>query len=148
MGSVLRSVVACVALAASLAAGPPAQATSSTVVFSAAFGPSVATHTADSPAAACEVTVAGGADGAAVLDAAMASGCIDSYTVNSFDFGTFLHCIDGVCGDADPLGAGCWYWAMHLNGMPTEYGLDGYRAADGDVLSFVFLPYGPALLFC
>lgn len=148
MGSVLRIAVACAVLAVSLATGAPAQATSSTVVFSAAFGASAATHAAARPAAACEVTVADGADGGAVLDAAVASGCISSYAVKSFDFGSLLHCIDRVCGDADPLRAACWYWSMHLNGVPTDYGIDGYRAANGDVLSFVFIPYGPALLFC
>jgi hypothetical protein len=130
------------AVAAIVLVPSAASAADATVVLTVA-GPGPGTHGSGKPAAACPLTMAEGADGLAVLDAAKSSGCIGSYTTVTFaGFGTFLQCIDGVCGGRDPRGAACWYWAMTENGVMTDYGVDGFRAGNGDVLSFTLAPYG------
>lgn len=146
---VIRSCIAAACLVAAMLGGaPPAAASDVSVVLTAA-GPGPVTHSGGQAATACPLTVAENADGVAVLDAAVAAGCIGSYSTVTFgEFGRFLDCIDGVCAGGDPAGAGCWFWAMHENGLPTAYGVDGFRAADGDVLSFLLEPYGAAALGC
>ena len=113
-----------------------------------ATGPGPVTHGSGQAAAACPVTVSEGADGASVLNAAVASGCIASYALESFaGLGNFVNCIDAVCSGPDPKKAGCWFWGMLENGLLTDYGVDGFRAAEGDVLSFAYVPWGPGS-FC
>ena len=87
----------------------------------------------------CNVTVPVGSDGAAVLDAAVASGCISSWSGTTYDFGTFVDCIDGICS-APPT-----YWAMSLNGVSTDYGISDYGATNGDVLGFDYVQWVVAL---
>ncbi len=113
-----------------------------------ATGPGPVTHGSGQVTAACPVTVAEGSDGSSVLDAAVASGCLQSYDLVAFaGLGNFVNCIDSVCSGPDPNKAGCWFWGMFENGLLTEYGVDGFRAAEGDVLSFAYVPWGPGL-FC
>ncbi|HVE91794.1 MAG TPA: hypothetical protein VNE62_05800 [Actinomycetota bacterium] len=141
----LSVVTALLLLAAFMAA--PAHASSSVQMTVTASGPGPATHGSGKAAAVCAVSVADGADGVAVLDAAVDSGCLDSYRLSAFPgLGNFVDCVDSVCGGGDPLGAGCWYWAMHENGLPSEQGVDFFRASQGDVLSFAYTPWGPGVL--
>jgi hypothetical protein len=91
--------------------------------------------------AACSLTVDAGADGIAVLDAAQAAHCIVSYrTVTYPGFGTFVTCIDEVCGEA-ATGASGTYWNMYENGASTAYGVDGFVADEGDDLTFAYQAY-------
>ncbi len=104
------------------------------------------------PLRECDVTVPAGSNGRVVLAAAVAAGCIDSYEIREYSFGGAVRCIDGVCWACTPdataplvgrVGEVCpAYWAMLENGTYTAYGVDGFRAANGDVLqfSYEFLP--------
>lgn len=78
----------------------------------------------------CDVSVPNGANGAAVLDAAVAQGCILSWSGTSYDFGTFVDCINYVCS------AVATFWEMSDAQGPTAYGIDLYSAQDGGVLAF------------
>lgn len=82
---------------------------------------------------ACGVTVSAGADGSAVLQAAKNSGCISSYQTTTYPGnGTFVDCLDGICG------AVVTYWRMTENGALTTFGVDGFQANAGDVLGFSY----------
>lgn len=86
----------------------------------------------------CPVTVTHGADGIAVLEAAKTRGCIASYSTTSYPgVGTFVTCIDQVCGDG-PSNQYLRYWAMRENCAYTSYGVDAFRSDAGDELSFTF----------
>ncbi|MDQ1712683.1 MAG: hypothetical protein QOE45_2133 [Frankiaceae bacterium] len=133
----LRSLaVALTALTAALGGAAPAHAaTTVPVSFSlsaAAYAPT---------GAACGLTIDQGADGIAVLDAAVAAHCITSYAVVTFPgFGTFVSCIDEVCGTA-LTGTTGTYWNMYENGASTAYGVDGFVADAGDDLGFAYRAY-------
>lgn len=98
---------------------------------------------------ACPVQVPAGANGIAVLDAAKATGCISSYVLVTYSIGSFVQCIDGVCGDPAPTYLR--YWAMRTDTLdlpggrrlcePTSYGVDSYSASAGAELSFTFESY-------
>lgn len=90
--------------------------------------------------AACTLSVPAGADGVAVLDAAVAAHCIVSYVAVPSSFGTYVACIDEVCGTAVTSGTG-GYWNMYENGVSTGYGVDGFAAANGDELGFAYQAY-------
>ena len=80
----------------------------------------------------CSVKVPAAANGVDVLSRAVRDGCIESYETSSFSGGTFLDCIDGICGTAGT------YWRMTENGAMTSYGVDGFVAHPGDVLGFSY----------
>jgi hypothetical protein len=90
--------------------------------------------------AACNVFVEAGADGSAVLDAAVAAHCIVSYRATGTSFGTYVECIDEVCAEPVTAGTGT-YWAMYENGGQTGYGVDGFSADEGDDLTFAYTGY-------
>ena len=91
--------------------------------------------------AACSLTVPAGADGVTVLEAARAQLCIVSYRVTGFPgFGTFVECIDEVCGEPVTSASGT-YWNMYENGTSTSYGVDGFVADEGDDLTFAYQAY-------
>lgn len=107
----------------------PAQAAPTTVTLKVSLGkPSPASITR----AECTVNVETGADGIAVLEAAVAKRCILSYQLQTFGNGHFVSCIDQVCGVV------ATYWAMRENSSYTDYGVDGFAAASGDVLWFAY----------
>lgn len=121
-----------VAAAALAALATPAHAADVTVGFALSVGTYAPTG------AACPVSVPAGADGIAVLDAAVARACITSYsTVTYPGFGTFVTCIDNVCGQPGTGTAGT-YWNMYENGVSTGYGVDGFSAGAGDELGFAY----------
>jgi hypothetical protein len=91
--------------------------------------------------AACALSVPAGADGIAVLDAAVAAHCITSYDTQTFvGIGTYVSCIDSVCARTLTGNAGT-YWEMTENGAATAYGVDGFTAGAGDVLGFDYTGY-------
>lgn len=85
----------------------------------------------------CSVHVAPLADGGAVLSAAKASGCILDYTLRSYSFGRLVESIDHLTQTPDET-LNIVYWAMRENGACTDYGIDGFRANSGDVLTFTY----------
>jgi imidazole glycerol phosphate synthase subunit HisF len=125
-----------VALTAAFATAAPAHATPTVLV---SFAVSAGTYAPTG--AACPLVVDAGADGVAVLDAAVAAHCIVSYRAQTFPgFGTFVSCIDEVCGTA-LTGTTGTYWNMYENGASTAYGADGFSAAAGDELGFAYQAY-------
>jgi hypothetical protein len=125
------------ALAGLLALGAttPAQASDVTVRFALSAGTYAPTG------AACELSVPEGASGLAVLDAAVARACIVSYATESYpEFGTFVTCIDFVCGQALTATHGT-YWNMYDGGGSASYGVDGFVATDGAELGFAYQVY-------
>ncbi len=90
--------------------------------------------------AACNLFVEAGADGTAVLDAAVAAHCIVSYRATATSFGTYIECIDEVCAVPAASNAGT-YWSMFENGSETGYGVDGFAADEGDDLTFAYTGY-------
>ena len=126
------------ALAAVALAGLPSAA-HATGTVTVEFGLAAGTYAPTG--VACPVTVAAGADGIAVLDAAQSAHCITSYQTVTFPgFGTFVTCIDDVCGEA-LTGTTGTYWNMYENGASTAFGVDGFVADEGDELSFAYQAY-------
>jgi hypothetical protein len=126
-----------VSLIATLAvAGPPARAAGSAPVTLR-----IASYTYALADEECSVTVAQGANGAAVLSAAVSKGCIRGFTAHQTSLGNYLDCIDdgrngNRCGD--PYPTFLRFWAMRENCTVTDYGIDGFSAAPGDELSFTY----------
>ncbi|HWG89944.1 MAG TPA: DUF4430 domain-containing protein [Candidatus Thermoplasmatota archaeon] len=87
----------------------------------------------------CDLQVPAGADGGVVLTTAVAEGCLDSWQYEESSFGRFLTCIDGTCGGPlEPTYTLYTYWSMSLDGEATPYGIDDYKATDGDALGFTY----------
>jgi hypothetical protein len=125
------SVLLAAALFASVGVSIPASASTVTVKLSLSVGVKAPTGRL------CPVQVPAGSNGIAVLDAAKAKHCIVSYKTSYFSgFGHFVRCIDGICEIDKPVFLA--YWAMYENGQFTSYGVDGFVADPGDVLSFVY----------
>ena len=96
----------------------------------------------------CTLSVSQGADGVAVLTAGVEQLCIEGFTTHQTSLGTYLDCIDdGTNGNrcGDPYPTFLRFWSMRENCEPTGYGVDGFRAAAGDELSFTYET--PATLF-
>lgn len=126
----IRSLALAAAVAAAVAT--PAHAANVTVSLALSAGRHAPTG------AACTLSVPAGADGVAVLDAAVAQGCLLSYdTVTYPGFGTFVTCLNEVCGHAGTGTVGT-YWNMYENGASTWYGVDGFVADAGDELGFAY----------
>ena len=85
--------------------------------------------------ASCDLSIPAGANGIAVLDAAVSSGCISSYKTEDFGFGRYVSCIDEIC---EQLGT---YWAMYENGAYTSYGISDFVADQNDELGFNYEQY-------
>ena len=90
--------------------------------------------------AACAVSVPSGADGVAVLDAAVAQKCIISYHTVQFGSGTFVDCINEVCGDA-ATGFFLTYWALYWDGVAAPAGVDAFRAGTQGELGFSYVTW-------
>jgi hypothetical protein len=141
-----RSRLGLAAVAAALIVGLVAPAHAANVTVLASFVYTSAAGAQQVPGAVCPVTVAENTDGTVVLNAAKAAGCISSYATTTFPEGTFVDCISGVCGKEDPADV-YWYWGIHLNVAPTPYGVDGYKAKNGDHLMFAYevFPCAPGI---
>ena len=92
----------------------------------------------------CDVTVADGANGGDVLDAAASSGCISSWQHDSFGNSRFVTCIDGVCQQTGT------FWAFYVNdALPCggSCGIDDVHLHGGETVSFAyadwFTPFPP-----
>lgn len=89
----------------------------------------------------CTVNVPAGADGVAVLDAALAAKCVKGFMLASFSGGHFLDCVDdGVNGNrcGDPAPTYLRYWAMRVQCTATSYGIDDFKSHAGDELTFSY----------
>ena len=131
----MKSRLLALAVTAVAFAGVPAHAESAVTVNLA-----LSAGTYAPTGAACALSVSAGADGLAVLDAAVAAHCITSYETQSFPFGTYVSCIDSVCASVLTGNAGT-YWEMTENGAATAFGVDGFSADSGDVLGFDYTGY-------
>lgn len=92
--------------------------------------------------AECDVTVPAGADGGAVLDRAVETGCIASWDFTTFSGQRFVTSIDrwrapGLTCLAFEVGV-CDWWQYHVNGETAGFGVDGYSAEDGDTNRWVY----------
>lgn len=84
----------------------------------------------------CHVDVPEGADGGAVLDAAVADGCIEGWDYDEFGGDRFVTSIDhlrapGLSCLAFSVGV-CDWWELSVNGQTASFGIDDYSAEDGD----------------
>src|SRR5688572_22547505 len=102
--------VSLLAFLTALAVASPARAADVEVAFGLAAGAYAPTG------ALCSVGVPAGADGVAVLDAAVEAGCILSYQAETHpQFGAFVTCINEVCG-APAEALGITYWKFFVDG--------------------------------
>ncbi|HEX9696566.1 MAG TPA: hypothetical protein VGB64_09685 [Actinomycetota bacterium] len=119
-------------MVAAIGAGAPAHAATVTVAVRIAAGGHAAAIK-DCPA----VSVPAGANGGAVLTAAVAQGCIRSFQTHSS--GAYVTCIDPgatpVCEIGDGLVA---FWAVYEDGDVSETGISGFTAAQGKELAFAY----------
>jgi hypothetical protein len=111
----------------------PAHAANVSVSLNVDLGYPPATANKD----ACSVSVAEGANGLAVLDAAKAKGCISAYETVVFSGKHYVSSIDGIAQVADGL---VTYWRMTVNGAYVCYGADDFVAAGGKGLEFAYAP--------
>lgn len=128
----LRAIVLSTLAAAVTVAGAPAGATSTVTVN---FGVSAGRHLPTG--VACPVSVPAGANGIAVLNAAVAKRCIESYRTVSYPFGVFVDCINRICG-APAEAFYLTYWNMYENGVSTSYGVSQFVAHQNDELVFAY----------
>lgn len=92
--------------------------------------------------ASCQVSLPAGADGLTLLDQATADGCITGWEGQQSAFGTFVTAID----DLQAPGASCLaytagvcdWWEHSVNGQTVSYPPEGYTAADGDQVSWLY----------
>ena len=83
--------------------------------------------------AACDVTVAAGADVGDLLDAAVAQGCISSWEHSEFaGFGRYVTCIDGICE------AVLTFWAFRVDGQFWDAGIDDTTVEAGSTYQFTY----------
>ena len=138
----LVSFVAAAALAAApLVTGPAAQADGNVTVN---FGLAAGTHAPTG--AACPVSVPAGSNGLTVLDAAVAKGCIVSYSkVDDPSFGAFVTCINEVCG-APAEALYLTYWGLYVDGAESQVGVSSYGAENGDEMVFSYTSWAGYLV--
>lgn len=119
-----------------------------TVAFWADFVPTGGQALADR----CQLTLPAGADGVAVLDAAVAAGCIDGYTLTPFGNDVFLECVDGagpkpeICTVCPPPFLACAYWALYYDGFYASEGLRGFHAGEERELGLSFEAFPASLV--
>ena len=79
----------------------------------------------------CVETVLAGSTVAQLLDAAVASGCIDSWTYAEYPgFGRYVTSIDGIPE------AVATYWAFYIDGAYAQTGIDVTLVEDGHTYTF------------
>lgn len=84
---------------------------------------------------ACQVTVAQGASGVAVLNKAVDAECIDDYELEIFPgFGHFVRCITKVveiCAEGETVADATHYWAFYEDlGLYSPHGIDDFSAGN------------------
>jgi len=140
----MRSLLALVIPVAMLLAASPAHAASSVTLELHLGDASVPAY------ATCAVSVTTPTDGAAVLNAAVASGCLKGWSYESFPgLGRYVTCIDdghaNLC--QDPAGGLATAWLYDINGVQANGGVDDGRDAPvgaGDVVQFVYTNWIPS----
>lgn len=87
------------------------------------------------PTGDCDVSVPAGSNGLAVLDAAVESGCIESYATEEFPpYGAYVSCVNQVCGDGTS-GLFLTYWLVYVDGVCASEGISSLTfPGDGDTL--------------
>lgn len=155
----MRRLFALAMLAFLTAASTPVHASATVTVHLLING--TVTYPFNEPAflAICDVEVDAGSDAGDVLDAAAADACIAGWaSVMHSEFGRFLTGItkEGlststdarntdtvrfVCGAPNNVGGSSLYsfWAFGVNGIGSLTGIDGYSAANNDVVSFHYI---------
>ena len=79
----------------------------------------------------CDVALPVGSTAHDALDQAVEDGCISSWSGTHYDgIGTFVDCIDGVCG------AVATFWAFSVDDAFSDKGIDDVVVADGTTLGF------------
>jgi hypothetical protein len=129
----MRKVLLCTLAVLALSLSP-ARAADVTVDFGLSAG-------AYAPTALCALSVPDGADGIAVLDAAVEARCIESYESQDFgELGAFVNCINHICGQFVPTPAASagTYWAFYVDGAPSQTGVSFYEASAGSEVAFVY----------
>lgn len=119
----------------------PAHAASDvTVHFSVGYG----YHLLPAPTA-CDVVVADGATVDAVLDAAVAEGCIGGYAYDEFGSGDatdrFVTCITTqteLCGNDLGLGLEGTFWAFYVDGVAAPAGTSTTHVHQGTSVGFTY----------
>ena len=101
------------------------------------FEVSIGAHHPTGPLyAACDLSVPEGTRGVAVLDAAVASGCIASYELAEFPgFGRYVSCIDGICQIANGL---VTFWALFYDDAFATEGIDAFEATGSRQLELTY----------
>ncbi|HLG01591.1 MAG TPA: hypothetical protein VI916_14070 [Acidimicrobiia bacterium] len=93
------------------------------------------------PLADCDVSVPSGSSGLAVLDAAVANGCIESYETQTFGFGKLVTCINDLCQTPDET-LNAVNWTVFVDGHVAGEGVSDLRfPADGTTLGFSYGPW-------
>ncbi|MHB8587166.1 MAG: hypothetical protein ACYDDF_15170 [Thermoplasmatota archaeon] len=134
----MRSIIVLALLA--LLAIPPVHATPSTVTLVIQLG-----STAAPADVSCAVSVDTPTTGAAVLDAAVASGCLRSWSNVTYPgLGREVTCIDeghaNICQESAVLEGTAWWF--YINGQVANSGVDNTDGAAtinaGDTVGFVY----------
>jgi hypothetical protein len=91
------------------------------------------------PMADCDVVVTSGANGLAVLDQAVADGCIDGYQTRTFTgLGEKVTCIDDVCETPDET-LNALTWIVYVDGAQSELGVSSLSfPTHGTTLGFSY----------
>lgn len=137
-------VLVTLALASVALSVAPARASSVAITFGLSAG-------TDAPTGVlCPLSVPALSDGITVLEAAKAAGCIESYKTTSFGDGTYVKCINDVCGPPESTAGDLWmvptYWAIYENGAYSDVGVDGLRAHAGDEFVFAYEQWATCLV--
>lgn len=81
----------------------------------------------------CAVSVPAGANVGALLDAAVAQGCLLSWGADSYPgYGRYVTCIDEVCGQLPT------YWAFYVDGAYSGTGIDDTAVSPGSTYEFTY----------
>lgn len=98
--------------------------------------------------ASCDVSVPAGANVGDVLDAAVATGCIDSWTAIEYPgFGRFVDCINDVCSenvlDLNLFGT---FWAFYVDDVSASQGIDATFVEAGATYEFTYADWYTSFL--
>lgn len=139
------------ALPLALLIAPPPVAAATTLNVTLVVGSDVADALDLDPAAlaalpghaSCTLSLAPGSTGEDALDAAVADGCIASYTCDEFGFDCFVSEVDGLAAQgltclAWPAACQWWELYVHDGQQPAATGVRGHVVHDGEVLRIEF----------
>lgn len=95
----------------------------------------------------CDLSVPSGSNGLAVLDGAVAAGCIESYETQTHpQFGAFVRCINDICAAPDET-FNITYWALYVDGRYATLGVSALTFPDhGSTLGFNYETWATGLV--